>query len=198
MIRVFEADDQPVTEADDDVLVLEARGGSASAMETLYRRHAPRLLAYAVRVTGDRDLAEDVVQETFAWFFRNLERYEPQGKLGAYLFRIAHSAATDEAAAARRARKSVDRGGPADTSGADNSAEDPTTAARVQAALSGLSPHLREVVVLRLFQGLEYAAIGEATGVSEATARSRMRYALAALREVLHRPAEDSAARGEE
>ena len=63
--------------------------------------------------------------------------------------------------------------------------------------MAGLPAHLREVVVLRLFQGLDYAAIGEATGVSEATARSRMRYALEALRESLHR-AEDSAARGED
>ncbi|HYE98405.1 MAG TPA: sigma-70 family RNA polymerase sigma factor [Planctomycetota bacterium] len=186
-----------MAEREDDDLVLEARGGSASAMETLYRRHAPRLLAYALRVTGDRDLAEDVVQETFAWFFRNLERYEPQGKLAAYLFRIAHSTATDEAVAARKARRAVDRRSPIAEAPDDPLGELPT-AERVQAALAALPAHLREVVVLRLFQGLDYAAVGEATGVSEATARSRMRYALAALRGALHRPAEDSAARGDD
>ena len=165
-------------------------------METLYRRHAPRLLAYAVRVTADRDLAEDVVQETFAWFFRNLERYEPQGKLAAYLFRIAHSTATDEAVASRRARQAVDRRSPVEEP-PEGTLGETVGADRVQAALAGLPSHLREVVILRLFQGLDYAAVGEATGVSEATARSRMRYALGALREALHRP-EDSAARGED
>ena len=178
--------------ADDD-LVLEARGGSAAAMEELYRRWAPRILAYAARVTGDPALADDAVQETFSWFFRNLERYQPQGKLGAYLFRIAHSAATDEGAAARRARGS----GPLPDPAAPEEVEagpDVALQARVQAALETLPVHLREVVVLRLFQGLDYAAVGEATGVSEATARSRMRYALEALRAALG----DSTARGPE
>ena len=180
--------------ADDD-LVLEARGGSAAAMEELYRRWAPRLLAYAARVTGDSALAEDVVQETFAWFFRNLERYQPQGKLAAYLFRIAHSAAADEGAAARKARGSGTLPEPAAPPEAEEEpGPDDALKARLQAALEGLPVHLREVVVLRLFQGLDYAAVGVATGTSEATARSRMRYALEALRGKL---ADDSTARGE-
>jgi RNA polymerase sigma-70 factor (ECF subfamily) len=181
-------------EKTDDDLVLEARGGSAGAMEELYRRHSPRLLAYAARVAGDRTLAEDVVQETFTWFFRNLERYEPQGKLAAYLFRIAHSAATDEGAAARRARGSGTVPDPPAPPERVEEGPDTVLKARVQAALERLPVHLREVVVLRLFQGLDYAAVGEATGVSEATARSRMRYALVALREAL---SDDSTARGE-
>jgi RNA polymerase sigma-70 factor (ECF subfamily) len=182
-----------VGEKADDDLVLEARGGSGAAMEELYRRHAPRILAYAARVAGDRALAEDVVQETFAWFFRNLERYQPQGKLAAYLFRIAHSAATDEGAAARKARGTGKLPEPAAPPEAEPGPDD-ALKARVQAALETLPVHLREVVVLRLFQGLDYAAVGEATGTSEATARSRMRYALEALRSEL---SEDSAARGE-
>lgn len=177
--------------ADDD-LVLEARGGSAAAMEELYRRWAPRILAYAARVCGDPALADDAVQETFAWFFRNLERYRPQGKLGAYLFRIAHSAAADEGAAARRARGSRPLPDPEAPREEVEEGPDDALKARIQAALDGLPLQLREVVVLRLFQGLDYAAVGEAVGVPEATARSRMRYALEALRAALG----DSTARG--
>ena len=52
-------------------------------------------------------------------------------------------------------------------------------------AVAALPDHLREVVVLRVYQGLDYATVGEVTGTGEATARSRMRYALDALRKVL-------------
>ena len=48
-----------------------------------------------------------------------------------------------------------------------------------------LSPQLREVIVLRLYEGLDYASIAEVVGTSAATARSRMRYALQSLRQIM-------------
>lgn len=170
----------------DDDLAIAARGGSGDAMAELYRRYGPRLLAYAVRLLGDRDAAEDVVQDVFAHFFRRLEQYRPEGKLAAYLFRIAHSAATDEAVDRRRRQAPVPS--PAAPAG------EPPDRARLARALDTLPPHLREVVVLRLHQALDYAAIGAVVGISEATARSRMRYALEALRVAMK---DDSAAREE-
>jgi RNA polymerase sigma factor (sigma-70 family) len=64
-------------------------------------------------------------------------------------------------------------------------AEEIVPSDRAQKALLELAPHLREIVTLRLFEGLDYARIGEIAGISEATARSRMRYALESLREAL-------------
>jgi len=159
---------------DDDELARAARDGSGDAMAELYRRYAGRLLAYAVRLSGDRDAAEDVVQEVFTHFFRRLEQYRPEGKLASYLFRVAHSLATDEAVARRRRESPIVRSTP--------SAGEPPDPARLNRAVDALPPHLKEVVVLRLHQNLDYAAVAEVTGVSEATARSRMRYALEALR----------------
>jgi len=170
---------------DDDALARAARDGSQEAMAELYRRYAGRLLAYALRLCGDRDAAEDVVQDVFIHFFRRLEQYRPEGKLASYLFRIAHSRATDEATSRKR-RESTRPAPPSPTETPDG--------ARLNRALDTLPPHLKEVVILRLHQNLDFAAIGEATGVSEATARSRMRYALEALRVAMKA---DSAARGE-
>jgi RNA polymerase sigma-70 factor (ECF subfamily) len=156
----------------DDELAALARGGSREAMEELYARYRRPLLGYAARVTGDAAAAEDVFQETFVYFFQHLEQYEPRGKLGAYLFTIARSFALDEKRLARRSREAVPPPEPA--------AELPTGPLR--RALQELSPALREIVELRLFQDLDYARIAEITGLPEATARSRMRYALEALR----------------
>jgi RNA polymerase sigma-70 factor (ECF subfamily) len=167
-------------EQGDDELVALARGGSASAMETLYRRYRDRIMTFAFRMTGDRSLAEDVFQNTFIYFYEHLEKYDAQGKLAAYLFRIARSLALDGLKAGRRDRQALARIEPV-----ERPTEEPIPADRAQKALLELSPQLREIVTLRLFDGLDYARIGEIVGISEATARSRMRYALDALREAL-------------
>lgn len=171
----------------DDELVALGLAGAAQALEELYARYRAPILGYAYRMTGDRSLAEDVFQETFVYFFEHLRRYEPRGKLGAYLFRIARNMALDERAAARRSRPEEGRpwayspAPPADAPAEEREAA-AISEARARQAILGLSPLLREVVELRVYQGFEYARIAEITGVSEPTARSRMRYALEALR----------------
>ncbi len=137
-------------------------------------------MTFAFRMTGDRSLAEDVFQNTFIYFYEHLEKYEAQGKLSAYLFRIARSLALDGLKAGKRDRQAMARIEPVEPSG-----EPPIPVDRAQKALQDLAPHLREIVTLRLFDGLDYGRIAEITGLSEATARSRMRYALEALREAL-------------
>ncbi len=170
----------PVPAPDDDALAERALAGSEEALLELYARYRPRIMGYAFRMTGDRSLAEDVFQSTFLYFFRNLERYEPRGKLEAYLFRIARSALADERLAARRAREAPPRPAPEPAF-----SPNPETEEKARAALTDLSPELREVVVLRIYDGLDYARIAEITGTGEATARSRMRYALESLRKAL-------------
>jgi RNA polymerase sigma-70 factor (ECF subfamily) len=178
----------PMSRESDDDLALRARGGSASAMEELYARYRLPLFRYAWRLTGDASLAEDVLQAVFTYFFRNLERYEPRGRLSAYLHRIARSVALDEKAAGRREREEAAR----------RPLPDPDEAGRRQegedllrTALTELSPALREIVELRVYQDLDYAEIAEVAGISEATARSRLRYALEALRTALKARRED-------
>jgi RNA polymerase sigma-70 factor (ECF subfamily) len=177
-----------VDSTSDDQLVAQAAGGSTRAMEELYARYRTRVMGYAFRVTGDRALAEDVLQRTFLYLFQHLDRYEPRGKFGAYLFRIARSYATDESVLARRAREPVAPrlGENLYTVPIEGDAEDSARKEEgVRAAVQELSAPLREVVELRLYQGLDYEQVAEVAGVSEATARSRMRYALESLRSSL-------------
>lgn len=173
----------PAMDQSDDDLVALARAGSAPAMEALYHRYRDRIMTFAFRMTGDRALAEDVFQNTFVYFYQHLEKYAAQGKLAAYLFRIARSLALDGLKAERRDRRAMSRVEPVEPSG-----EEPPATDRAQKALLEIAPHLREIVTLRLFDGLDYARIAEITGLSEATARSRMRYALDALRDALKIP----------
>ena len=74
---------------DDDLLMLQFANGNEKAMETLYRNWAPRVMAYAGRCLGDFHEAQDVAQESFMMLSKSAVDYEPRGRFGAYLFRIA-------------------------------------------------------------------------------------------------------------
>lgn len=178
-----------MTDRSDDELAALGLRGSAEALEELYRRYRRPLMGFAYRLTGDRALAEDIFQSTFIYFFQHLDRYAPKGKLSAYLFRIARSKALDAKSAARRERSAAREYlfTPAPSAGTSSEEEASAQAleSKVRDAMENLPVHLREVVVLRLYQDMDYARIGEITGVSEATARSRMRYGLDALRQAL-------------
>lgn len=176
--------------ARDDDLAAQGLAGSHAALTELYQRHRPRVFGYLARMTRDRDLAEEVFCATFATFFENLERYRPCGRLAGYLLRIARNRLLDELKARGRlgtllASEQENSNPPPPVARApapDESAATAEMTERVQRALAELPEHLREVVILRLYEGLDYAAVAEIVGAGEATVRSRMRYALQALR----------------
>jgi RNA polymerase sigma-70 factor (ECF subfamily) len=176
--------------ASDDELVERGRAGAADALTELYHRHRARVFGYVLRMTGNRELADEVLAATFVTFLEHLDRYRPSGRLVGYLLRIARSRLMDELQARKRLGKPLgtltqSRSPAEPVSGAplpDETAAATELAGRVERALADLSEQLREVVVLRLYEGLDYAAIGEIVGAGETTVRSRMRYALDKLR----------------
>jgi len=70
---------------DERELVRRCREGSESAYAELVRSHRPRLYLLAYRLTGDRETAEDVVQETFLAAFRSIEKVDPRPSLNPWL-----------------------------------------------------------------------------------------------------------------
>ena len=85
----------------DHTLVTAARGGSAEAFARLYQRHAPALLRLLTRQTGDRELAADLVQETFLDAWRSMDRLATEQSFALWLSAIARN---NRRAAERRAR----------------------------------------------------------------------------------------------
>src|SRR4051794_3100135 len=70
---------------DEPLLVRRCKEGSEAAYAELVRRHRTRLYTLAYRLLGDREAAEDVVQETFVAAFRAMDRFEPRPSLSAWL-----------------------------------------------------------------------------------------------------------------
>jgi RNA polymerase sigma-70 factor (ECF subfamily) len=145
--------------------------------------------------------AEDMAQETFLRLFDYRGRYEPSGKFGNFLFVLARHAWADAGRASSRtprpagdvveAAPDCQRSRPrAEGAGAQAAAgrhvERVDAKLDVERALEALSAKLREVVVLGVLQGMEYADVAEVLGIPVGTVKSRMHLAMRAMREALH------------
>jgi RNA polymerase sigma-70 factor, ECF subfamily len=157
---------------------------SAPSLADLYDRHAAELRRYAARLTGDRARAEDVVQETLLKAWQHPEvTGSPARSPRAWLFTVARNMIIDDQRSARFRNESVSADPDAihDHAGPDevNSALDRMLLSR---ALAQLSADHRNVVRRSYYQGWTTAQIAADLEIPEGTVRSRLHYAVRALR----------------
>jgi RNA polymerase sigma-70 factor (ECF subfamily) len=173
----------------DERLMLRFQKGEVRAFEELVRRHRTPVFSFLLRLTGDRGRAEDLCQETFLRVVRAAEEWQPRALFRTWLFAVARNQAQDEARrkAFRRTEPQAEPAGGAASGdpGPEEAAAGALLRPKLEAALASLPEEQREVFVLREHAGLRFPEIAEVTGVPENTVKSRMRYALEALRERL-------------
>ncbi|HEU4624970.1 MAG TPA: RNA polymerase sigma factor [Steroidobacteraceae bacterium] len=182
----------PMADVDDGELMVRYAAGDMRAFESLYRRHRSALYRYLARHTRDPEIANDLFQEVWSKVIASRARYEPRAKFSTFLYRVAHNCFIDHC---RRATGRTDRTIannedfdlenvlPAAAADApDTRAEHEQTLARYRAALASLPAEQRDAFLLYEESGLSLDEIGQITGVSMETAKSRLRYALAKLR----------------
>lgn len=169
-------------ETDERLLDRYRRGEFAAAGE-FYRRCCRPVYFYAFSLTGNRARAEDILQEAFV---RLLQR-DPAGiaSVRGLLFAIARNLVRDEGrrAAAAGVVYPILESIPSD----DSLGPDAERLAELSRALAGLPAEQREVVILRIYADLPFAEIAGTLGIPEATVKSRYRYALNRLEELLER-----------
>jgi RNA polymerase sigma-70 factor (ECF subfamily) len=177
----------------DDDIMREAAGSRPAAFAEIFERYHGRIYGYLRKLVGTSDGAHDLTQETFVLAFRSRDTYRPRGRFQAWLYRIATNLARGRFQEIERERMEcesaplsavpdpgVSAAGPSD---ALESAE---TRRIVATAIARLSLEEREVVLLRHFEGLRFTEIAAMLGISESTVKSRMRYALEKLENILH------------
>ncbi len=180
-----------------DEELLCAADADPEAFAALYRRHAPALLAWAVRRTGDRERAADLVAETFAAALEGCHRFDPRrGSAAGWLYGIAkHQAAraAERGAVERSARRRLRIARPAlDDEELERVVASASAAPDVAVALDDLPSDQRAAVHARVVEEREYAEIAARDGTTEAAARQRVSRGLAALRRRLRsHPATD-------
>ena len=158
-------------------------------LRRIYAEHGAALLAFATRVCGgDRQRAEDVVQEVLvrAWRHPEVSEGGPQGER-AWLITVARNVAID-AFRAQRARPTEVGGAALDAVAAlpgDDELDRAVEAWTVAAALDALPPHHRDVLVETFFRGRSVAEAAQVLGIPAGTVKSRAFHALRSLRRIL-------------
>ena len=166
------------------VLVLKCQIGDRRSWEEIYRRYNPPLGYYLRRLTGRDQAADDVQQEVWLAVVRNIALLKSPEAFTVWLYRIARSKAMKHLSA-QHTDVPLDEEPAADSPDEDMfSASD---AARVHAALDGLVPEHRDVLLLRFMEDLSYEQISEVIGCNIGTVRSRIHYGKCALRRQLEK-----------
>jgi RNA polymerase sigma-70 factor, ECF subfamily len=181
--------------ATEAALVEAARGGDAEAYGRLVGVCQRPLFAYALRLTADPHLAEDLCQEALLKGYRAIGGFSGGSALSTWLYRILHNTWLDHV---RRAGRTASLGESEEDDGEDPPVlareavarfQDETRGAalreRLERALGEISPVFREVVVLRDVQGHAYEEIAEITGTPVGTVKSRLARAREQLRALL-------------
>ena len=156
-----------------------------AAIRQLYARHAPALRRYVERFGPDRASADDIVQETFIRAWRHLPQLSSEDfPVRPWLFRVARNLLIDADRAARSRPVTV-RPQPAEEGRDDTGLDRVLDQQLVADALHQLSPAHRMVLVETFYGGRTLAKIAHQLGIPDSTARSRLHYALQALRRQL-------------
>lgn len=176
----------------DEELAIMYVDGDNKAFDLLLSRNQEKLFTYILFVVRDREMANDMFQETFFKVVSRLQqgKYIANGKFSAWLMRIAHNVIMDWYRQ-QRAQNIVDAPKENDLSNVgstllESSHEGELVNNQVMEDVRRMMSHLpasqREVVFMRFYQQMSFKEIAEATGVSINTALGRMRYAILNLR----------------
>ena len=168
-------------------LVARARSGDREAFAELVDRHQDGVVAYLARLTGDRDRAEDLAQETFLRFYRSLGAYREEGQLKAYLFRIGANLVRSEERRKRRFHvllPFLSRAGHDEPAGPAGMLRDELHGL-VAAAIARLPLRFRVPLVLHEIEGWQYDEIARDQGCREGTVKSRVHRGRQMLRRAL-------------
>jgi RNA polymerase sigma-70 factor (ECF subfamily) len=170
----------------DAQLVRRVLDGDVDAFAPLVDRYHDRLARYAVRMIGDREDAEEALQDAFLRAYRALHRYRDEERFGGWLFRILVNQC--RTVVARRQRRAALLAGapwepPEATAPPD--AEEGELREELERALAELPPPAREALLLRYAEELTYEEMATITGSGVSALKMRVRRACARLRSLL-------------
>lgn len=176
----------------DEQLVAAYANGENTAFDVILSRHKTKLFNYILQIVRDRDLADDIFQETFVKAIVTIRqgRYKDFGKFSAWLSRIARNLAIDSFRAEKSEAEISADNADFDIFNRRELSEDTIEDAMidlqiesdVRALVEELPESQKEVLTMRYYKDMSFKEIAEVTGVSINTSLGRMRYAILNLR----------------
>jgi len=183
------------TEISDKVLINDYLQGNQASLEKLIQRHKNRVYAYILMVVKDKQLADDIFQDTFIKVINTIRAgsYKEEGKFIQWVMRIAHNLIIDHFRKSKRIPVIDNDNSDFDIFDTvritDESVEDRMVIEQihrdVRELIEYLPPEQKEVLMMRHYADMSFKDIAEQTDVSINTALGRMRYALINLRKLI-------------
>lgn len=173
-------------DGEDRALVARIARGDRTALEQLYRRHAPWLIPRLESRCGDPDLADLALQDTFVSVWQSAKRYRGDGQVGAWLWGIAVRRLIDQLRKRKptpmspKAMQRYDRAMTFEDTLVDNGSH-----GRMGIALRTLDPDLQTVLIATAIDGLSTREAARALGIPQGTVKTRLMRARKHLQEVL-------------
>ncbi|OFX31540.1 MAG: RNA polymerase subunit sigma-24 [Bacteroidetes bacterium GWA2_32_17] len=179
----------------DNELINEFISGNQQAIETLIKRHKRKVFTYILMVVRNREVAEDIFQETFIKVFKSISegKYTDDGKFIAWVMRIAHNLIIDNVRREKRLKTISSDDYEYDIFNhkkySEQYKEQSVIKEEVETDLKRIVNELpdvqKQVVIMRHFMDMSFKEIAEETGVSINTALGRMRYAIINMRKII-------------
>ena len=189
-----------LTGVTDQVVVERASAGSEVAYRELVRRYQRPVFSLVYRMVRDRELAEDLTQETFVKVLNAIDRYRPEYKFSSWIFKIANNAAIDHLRRRELDTLSLDGGPDAMTpdrvqatslqlsDGAESQLDELEArelGTQIERAIGALRPEYRSCIIMRHVEGRAYDEIAEVLDLPLGTVKTYIHRARAELRESL-------------
>ncbi len=180
----------------DEALMIRYQNGEVRAFEILLERHRRPVYNFILRFVGSRELAEDLIQDTFLRVIRGASNYKQKAKFTTWLYTIARNLCVDQSRRKKHRKaasldqpmtKSEESGTLLDVIPGKDMPSDRKAVSRqlhqtIHKAINSLPDEQREVFLMREFLNMPFKEIAQIVGMPENTVKSRMRYALEKLR----------------
>ena len=185
-----------VNSISDSILVSEYISGKESSLATLIKRHQQRLFSFIYSKVQQKDITEDIFQDTFIKVIRTLKKgnYNEEGKFLPWVMRIAHNLVIDYFRKNNRMPtfKNTDEFDIFSVLGdgtlnAETKIIEEQIHNDVRELVNELPDEQKEVLIMRMYKDMSFKEISENTGVSINTALGRMRYALINMRKLIEK-----------
>jgi RNA polymerase sigma factor (sigma-70 family) len=168
--------------AADEDLMLEVRNGTGETLGVLFERYEAPLYNFYAKLTGDRVLSEDLVQEVFLRILKYRQSYQPGTPFRAWIYQIARNARVDHY---RKVRKHISfEPEMAPPVLPKDEAQENQEAELLHKALMQMPEEKREILLLSRFQELKYDEIAELLGCELGTVKTRIHRAIQELRQI--------------
>lgn len=179
-------------ELSDTQIIERTLGGEPDAFNLLVRRWERQIYGLTLRMLGRDEEAKDATQETFISAYRNLSKFRGEAKFSSWIYRIALNICNTKLRGRTKQTISIDEQREesgfeiaADTEELGSRLQQEQVARHVRRALQGLPAEMRQVIIMKEYEGLKFSEIADILGIPLSTVKTRMYTGLAELRKRL-------------